>query len=72
MRINYSPMHQDFKFLSQRGFLMAVFYCLIVYMFLTIIFQIFFNLSIVDLFRIGCGMNAEHFSDCYPEGYFNL
>ena len=42
----------------------------IFYLVLTTIFQIFFGLSIVDLYRIGCGMNAEHYADCYPEGYF--
>jgi len=37
---------------------------------MTVIFQIFFDLSVVDLYRIGCGMNADYYTECYPEGYF--
>jgi hypothetical protein len=70
MKINYSPMYQDYKFLGAKVLLMTVFFLLIIYIVLTIIFQIFFDLSIVDLYRIGCGMNAEHYSDCYPKEYF--
>ena len=43
---------------------------IILYLILTAMFQIFFDLSITDLYRIGCGMNAEHYTDCYPDGYF--
>ena len=43
---------------------------IILYLILTVMFQIFFDLSITDLYRIGCGMNAEHYTDCYPDGYF--
>ena len=46
------------------------FFPVILYLILTVIFQIFFGLSIVDLYRIGCGMDAAHYTDCYPEGYF--
>jgi hypothetical protein len=63
-------MYQDYKFLGTKVLLMIVFFLLIIYIVLTIIFQIFFDLSIVDLYRIGCGMNAEHYSDCYQEEYF--
>ena len=31
---------------------------------------IFFDLSPIDMQRIGCGLNATHYSECYPEGYF--
>ena len=31
---------------------------------------LFFDLSPSDLQRIGCGLNANHYSECYPEGYF--
>lgn len=31
---------------------------------------IFFDLSLIDINRIGCGLNANHYSECYPEGYF--
>ena len=31
---------------------------------------IFFDLSPLDMQRIGCGLNATHYSECYPEGYF--
>ena len=48
------------------------FFPVILYLFLTIIFKVFFGMSVVDLYRIGCGMNAIHYTDCYPEGYFNL
>mgnify|MGYP000073603037 FL=1 len=30
----------------------------------------FFDLSPIDMQRIGCGLNATHYSECYPEGYF--
>ena len=43
---------------------------IILYLILTVIFQIFFGLSVVDLYRLGCGMNAMHYTDCYPQGYF--
>ena len=46
------------------------FFPVILYLILTVIFQIFFGLSIVDLYRIGCGMNAVHYTECYPHGYF--
>ena len=46
------------------------FFPLVLYLVLTVIFQIFFNLSVVDLYRIGCGMNADYYMDCYPKGYF--
>lgn len=37
---------------------------------LSIVYGLFFNLSLTDLYRIGCGMNADHYTECYPEGYF--
>ena len=46
------------------------FFPVILYLILTVIFQIFFGLSVVDLYRLGCGMNAMHYKDCYPQGYF--
>jgi len=46
------------------------FFPVVLYLVLTVIFQIFFNLSVVDLYRIGCGMNADYYMDCYPKGYF--
>ena len=46
------------------------FFPVVLYLILTVIFQIFFNLSVVDLYRIGCGMNADYYMDCYPKGYF--
>ena len=46
------------------------FFPVILYLILTVIFQIFFGLSVVDLYRLGCGMDAAHYTDCYPEGYF--
>jgi len=46
------------------------FFPLVLYLVLTVIFQIFFNLSVVDLYRIGCGMNADYYMECYPKGYF--
>ena len=46
------------------------FFPIILYLILTAMFQIFFDLSITDLYRIGCGMNAEYYTDCYPDGYF--
>jgi hypothetical protein len=46
------------------------FFPVILYLILTVIFQIFFGLSFVDLYRIGCGMNAVHYTECYPQGYF--
>jgi len=42
----------------------------VLFLILLIIFQIFFGLSVVDLYRIGCGMDASHYTDCYPKGYF--
>ena len=51
--------------------LIILFFCpIIIYLNLTVIFQIFFGLSVVDLYRLGCGMDAAHYTDCYPEGYF--
>ena len=50
--------------------IILLFFPVILYLILTIIFQIFFGLSIVDLYRIGCGMDAAHYTECYPEGYF--
>ena len=41
-----------------------------VFLVLSIVYGLFFNLSLTDLYRIGCGMNADHFTECYPEGYF--
>ena len=50
--------------------LILLFFCpIIMYWILTIIFQIFFGLSVVDLYRLGCGMDAAHYTDCYPQGY---
>ena len=46
------------------------FFPIILYLILSVIFQIFFDLSILDLYRLGCGMNADHYTDCYPKGYF--
>ena len=46
------------------------FFPVVLYLVLTVIFQIFFNLSVVDLYRIGCGMNADYYMECYPKGYF--
>ena len=46
------------------------FFPVILYLILTTIFQIWFGLSIVDLYRLGCGMDASHYTDCYPKGYF--
>ena len=44
---------------------------IIMYLILTVFFQIFFGLSVVELYRLGCGMDAVHYTDCYPEGYFS-
>ena len=44
---------------------------IIMYLILTVFFQIFIGLSVVDLYRLGCGMDAVHYTDCYPEGYFS-
>ena len=46
------------------------FFPVILYLILTAIFQILFGLSVVDLNRLGCGMNAMHYTECYPQGYF--
>ena len=46
------------------------FFPVVLYLVLTVIFQIFFNLSVVDLYRIGCGMNADYYMECYPKDYF--
>ena len=43
-----------------------------VFLVLSIVYGLFFNLSLTDLYRIGCGMNANHYTDCYPEGYFPI
>ena len=51
--------------------LILLFFCpIIMYLILTVIFQLFFGLSVVDLYRLGCGMDAAHYTDCYPQGYF--
>jgi len=51
--------------------LILLFFCpIIMYWILTIIFQIFFGLSVVDLYRLGCGMDVAHYTECYPQGYF--
>ena len=51
--------------------LILLFFCpIIMYLILTVIFQLFFGLSVVDLYRLGCGMDAAHYADCYPQGYF--
>ena len=47
------------------------FFPVIFYLILSIIFQIFFDLSIVDLYRLGCGMHSDNHIDCYPDDYFN-
>ena len=47
------------------------FFPVILYLIMTVIFQIFFDLSIVDLYRLGCGMNVQNYTECYPDGYFN-
>ena len=39
---------------------------------LIVIYGVIFNLNIVDLYRIGCAFEASHYSDCYPDGYFEL
>ena len=44
---------------------------IILYLIFTVIFQIFFDLSIVDLYRLGCGMHSDSYIDCYPDGYFD-
>ena len=44
---------------------------MIMYLILMVFFQIFFGLSVVDLYRLGCGMDAVHYTECYPEGYFS-
>ena len=31
---------------------------------------IFFDLSLIDIHRIGCGLNADHYTECNSEGYF--
>ena len=46
------------------------FFPVLLYLIMTVIFQIFFDLSVVDLYRIGCGMNADYYMECYPKGYF--
>ena len=43
---------------------------IVLFLILTIVYGLFFDLSLVDIFRIGCGMNANYYTDCYPEGYF--
>ena len=48
------------------------FFPIILYLILTVIFHIFFGLSIVDLYRFGCGMNSRHYKECYPQGYFQV
>ena len=46
------------------------FFPVILYLVLSIIFQIFFDLSILDLYRLGCGMHSVNYVDCYPKEYF--
>ena len=41
-----------------------------VFLLLTIVYGLFFDLSLIDIYRIGCGMNTNYYTDCYPEGYF--
>ena len=43
---------------------------IVLFLILTVVYGLFFNLSLVDIYRIGCGMNANHYTECYPEGYF--
>ena len=43
---------------------------IILYLILTVIFQIFFGLSVDGLYRLGCGLDAAHYTDCYPQGHF--
>ena len=43
---------------------------IVLFLILTIVYGLFFDLSLVDIYRIGCGMNANYYTDCYPEGYF--
>ena len=47
------------------------FFPIILYLVLTMIFQIFFDLSILDLYRLGCGMHSDSYIDYYPDGYFD-
>ena len=51
--------------------LMTLFFAPIsLFLMLSFYFWIFFDLSPIDMQRIGCGLNASHYSECYPEGYF--
>ena len=43
---------------------------IVLFLILTIVYGLFFDLSLVDIYRIGCGINANYYTDCYPEGYF--
>jgi len=43
---------------------------IVLFLILTVVYGLFFDLSLVDIYRIGCGMNANYYTDCYPEGYF--
>ena len=43
--------------------------CVLMFSFLV---WIFFDLSPIDIQRIGCGLNTFHYSECYPEGYFPI
>ncbi len=43
---------------------------IVLFLILTIVYGLFFDLSLIDIYRIGCGMNANYYTDCYPEGYF--
>ena len=43
---------------------------IVLFLILTIVYGLFFDLSLIDIYRIGCGMNANYYRDCYPEGYF--
>ena len=31
---------------------------------------VFFDLNLIDIHRIGCDLNANHYTECYPESYF--
>lgn len=43
---------------------------IVLFLILTIVYGLFFDLSLIDIYRMGCGMNANYYTDCYPEGYF--
>ena len=43
---------------------------IVLFLILTVVYGLFFDLSLVDIYRIGCGMNTNYYTDCYTEGYF--